>query len=320
MGRLSGLSCLQSLTTLSEVSRAQLARYLQVLQSRNYAPGTLEAVVIIVKRLLRYLPSTRSTALQQDFAQATPADMDTWLAAMRTAELAPATISLSLTTLKGFFEFLRETGELQVQPVCKHRHTVLTPTHLPKPMTEEDVVAFFKVIDAARDRLLFLLLLRCGLRSSEACALRWQDIDLAAGTALIWNGKGQVDRTTYLSPDVEQALRLWQQVQPPGSVYLFPGQKPRRGPLTRHSVNLLMDKYLRAAEIATPYSPHCLRHTFATQLLNAGVRLEVLKELMGHRALHMTLRYTQLYESTKRQQYDDAMQQIEQRQAVGRRA
>lgn len=195
----------------------------------------------------------------------------------------------------------------------------MTPTHLPKPMAEADVVAFFKVIDATRDRLIFLLMLRCGLRVSEVCALTWKEIDLTAGTALILNGKGKVDRVAYLSPDAEQVLRLWQQTQKPSSIYLFPGQKPRQGPLVRHSVNGIMREYLRQAGVEKDYSPHCLRHTFATQLLNAGVRLEVLKELMGHRSLHMTLRYTELYEATKRQQYDDAMEQIEQRQAVGGR-
>lgn len=70
------------------------------------------------------------------------------------------------------------------------------------------------------------------------------------------------------------------------------------------------------AGVAKSYSPHCLRHTFATQLLNAGVTLEVLKELMGHRSIQNTLKYTQLYEATKRRQYDEAMVRVERRQAV----
>jgi integrase/recombinase XerD len=76
-----------------------------------------------------------------------------------------------------------------------------------------------------------------------------------------------------------------------------------------------MKKYLQQAALPRQYSPHCLRHTFATQLLNAGVSLEVLKELMGHRSIHITLRYTQLYDATKRHQYDQAMERIERRQA-----
>jgi len=78
----------------------------------------------------------------------------------------------------------------------------------------------------------------------------------------------------------------------------------------------MMSKYLQSAGITRQYSPHCLRHTFATQLLNAGVTLEVLKELMGHRSIQNTLKYTQLYEVTKRQQYDNAMTRVERRQAV----
>jgi integrase/recombinase XerD len=76
-----------------------------------------------------------------------------------------------------------------------------------------------------------------------------------------------------------------------------------------------MARYLHAAGITRPCSPHSLRHTFATQLLNAGAPLEVVKELMGHRSISMTLRYTQLYETTTRQQYDQAMERIEKRQA-----
>jgi len=82
-------------------------------------------------------------------------------------------------------------------------------------------------------------------------------------------------------------------------------------------INRLMDQYLAAAGLATHYSPHCLRHTFATHLLNAGVPLEILKELLGHHSLQQTLRYAQLYETTKRQQYDLAMATITQRPALG---
>jgi site-specific recombinase XerD len=82
-------------------------------------------------------------------------------------------------------------------------------------------------------------------------------------------------------------------------------------------INRLMDQYLAAAGLTPHYSPHCLRHTFATHLLNAGVPLEVLKELLGHHSLHQTLRYAQLYDTTKRQQYDRAMAAITQRHALG---
>lgn len=76
-----------------------------------------------------------------------------------------------------------------------------------------------------------------------------------------------------------------------------------------------MMRYLEKAEVGRHYSPHNLRHTFATQLLNAGCQLEVLKELMGHKSLAMTLCYTELYDTTKRRQYDRAMERIQSKQA-----
>ena len=77
-----------------------------------------------------------------------------------------------------------------------------------------------------------------------------------------------------------------------------------------------MNQYLADAGLTRHYSPHCLRHTFATHLLNAGVPLEVLKELMGHHSMQLTLRYAQLYDTTKKYQYEQAMAQITQRQAL----
>src|SRR5262249_48049303 len=115
------------------------------------------------------------------------------------------------------------------------------------------------------------------------------------------------------APDLEKALQLWQARSRKLSPYLLPSRR-RSTSLGRGVVHWQMKKYLRLAGVQANYSPHCLRHTFATQLLNAGVSLEVLKELMGHRSIQMTLRYTKLYETTKRQQYYQAMQRIEERQ------
>jgi len=127
--------------------------------------------------------------------------------------------------------------------------------------------------------------------------------------------------TRYLAPDVAKALRQWQRLQTAAAPYVFPSRMTRKGglPLTARQIQHRMTHYLRLAGIAKAYSPHSLRHTFATQLLNAGASLEVVKELMGHRSLQMTLRYTQLYDRTKRAQYDQAMAQVAQRQGLERR-
>jgi len=172
-----------------------------------------------------------------------------------------------------------------------------------------------------RDRTMFLLMLRCGLRVSEVSGLAWLALDFTQGTVRIDHSKGQVDRVVYLAPDVAKALRQWQRLQTAAAPYVFPSRMTRKGglPLTARQIQHRMTHYLRLAGIAKAYSPHSLRHTFATQLLNAGASLEVVKELMGHRSLDITLRYTQLYDRTKRAQYDQAMVQVEQRQGLQRR-
>lgn len=304
---------IQRLTFLEETSKKQFIAYLSLLQARHYAPATLDTILVAVRSLVLSLPDHRKTAIADNLTQTTSSDIDGFIATASSHGLAAVTINGYLSALKELFDFLREDGQMHIQPVIRRRHRLPTPTTLPKPIAEADLMAFFKVIDSVRDRLLFLLMLRCGLRVSEACSLTWNDIDLAASSLRINNGKGQVDRVVYIAPDVEKALQLWQARGTP-SPYLFPSRRRRSAPLGRGVVHWQMKKYLRLAGIHPNDSAHCLRHTFATQLLNAGVSLEVLKELMGHRSIQMTLRYTKLYEATKRQQYDQAMARIETRQ------
>jgi site-specific recombinase XerD len=188
-------------------------------------------------------------------------------------------------------------------------------------MAEEDVVAFFRVIDAVRDRTMFFLMLRCGLRVSEVSRLSWSALDFAQGTVRIDRSKGQVDRVVSLAPEVAKALRQWQRLQGAAPCSVFPSRVTRKGglPLSARQIQHCMTRSLRLAGIPKPSSPHALRQTFATQLLNAGASLEVVKELMGHRSLDVTLRYTQLYDRTKRAQYDLAMSQVAKRQGLQER-
>jgi integrase/recombinase XerD len=265
-------------------------------------------------RFLRLLSPRRRTTLARRLTRATSADFDHFITAARAAKLSPATINLTLSLLSEFFEFLREAGDCRHQPILRRRHRLLAPLPLPKPMAEAEVMAFFKAIDALRDRAIFLLMLRCGLRVSEVSNLKWESVDFEGGTLRIDNSKGQVDRIVYLSPDLEATLGQWAAGHREGP-FLFPTPRDTQRPLSTHHIYHLMVGYLSAAGISHHYSPHCLRHTFATQMLNAGIRLEVLKELMGHRSLDMTLRYTELYDATKRRQYDEAMARIGRRQA-----
>src|SRR6266849_7206098 len=146
-------------------------------------------------------------ALSDDLTQTTATDVDVWIEAAFRHKLAPSTVATRLRVLQGFFAFLRDQGSIAQSPIRLPRHHILVPQDLPRPMAEDEVVAFFRVIDALRDRTMFLLMLRCGLLVSEVSGLPWSAIDFTQGTLRIDNSKGHVDRVVYLSSDVAKALR-----------------------------------------------------------------------------------------------------------------
>jgi site-specific recombinase XerD len=316
MDRLHTLPQLRRLHVLGQHNQELVTAYLKHLQVRQYAPATLQTTIDALNSFCRRVPLPRQPRLSQTLASTTADDIEAWLQAAHDAGLAPSTLQTILKCLYRFFAFLQDHGRIPQQPIQWRRHQVVVPQTLPKPLPEDDLLRFFRVIDRLRDRTMFLLMLRCGLRVGEVSTFTWPAINVGAGSIRIDHGKGQVDRVVYYSADVEDALRHWRRWHPPEVTYLFPSAlKPGR-PLGVRAIQQLMARHLKAAGVTQPYSPHSLRHTFATQLLNAGAPLEVVKELMGHRSISMTLRYTQLYEATKRQQYDQAMAQIETRQAI----
>src|SRR3989449_1219759 len=230
-----------ALACFSAPNQHRILQYLAHLAARQYTGLTLNAVVRVLPALLRQLPGKRQVILTEDLTQTTAQDISAFITAAQASGLAPSTMNTKVSLLAGVFAYLREEGQMTQQPVLRRRHRLLPPTVLPKPIPDTDLVAFFHVIDAVRDRLIFLFMLRCGLRVSEVCALTWDAIDLGAGTVRINRGKGQVDRVVYLSPDVEQTLEVWR-AHHPSSLYLFPSPKRHRTHLFRSQINGLMNR------------------------------------------------------------------------------
>jgi len=318
--RLQEFPQLSRLAFFSAQNRGLVADDLAHLRARHSASAMQEATIRAFRSFAVLMPAARQITLYQDLAQTTPMDIDAWIEASFHHQLAPGTVATRLRVVQGFFAFLRDQGYVSQSPIRLPRHDILVPQDLPRPMAEDEVSAFFRVIDALRDRTMLLLMLRCGLRVGEVSRLPWSAIDLAQGIIRIENSKGHVDRVVYLSSDVANALRQWHRLQAAEARDVFPSRLTRKGgtPLSARQIRNRMTRYLTLAGITKAYSPHSLRHTFATQLLNAGASLEVVKELMGHRSLDVTLRYTQLYDRTKRTQYDQAMAQVEQQQGLQR--
>jgi site-specific recombinase XerD len=153
------------------------------------------------------------------------------------------------------------------------------------------------------------VLTHTGLRAGECLDLQVQDLDLAAGRLLVRNGKGLKDRVVYLSPLASQALR----------VYVGDGPRPANSPLLRRAEGRpITYKWLRdqveqlgAAAGVAHVSPHRLRHTLATQLLNAGMDITRIQKLLGHAFLNTTQIYARVLDTTLEADYRQAMQHIE---------
>lgn len=163
--------------------------------------------------------------------------------------------------------------------------------------------------DARMDRAAFYLLWQAGMRSGEVEELRLEDLDLSARKLTVRQGKGQKDRTVYLTDTTVKAVQAYLAVRgqgPDGYVFVF-----RHQPL---KVGLLAGRMKMAgARVGVKAHPHRLRHTCATQLLNAGCRVTSLQKFLGHKELNSTMIYARVHERTVAEDYYAAMAHVEQK-------
>jgi len=149
------------------------------------------------------------------------------------------------------------------------------------------------------------------MRIGEALSLTMNDIDLKQRTVKIYHGeKNDIGRVVYLSNDAAFCLRRWFRYRDLEKRLVFYGKG--EAPICYSTARSLFKKYLEEADLAhRTYTVHCLRHTFASELLNAGMRLEVLQQLLGHQDIEMTRRYARLTDRTREEEYFRAMATIE---------
>jgi site-specific recombinase XerD len=183
---------------------------------------------------------------------------------------------------------------------------------LPRPIEPEDVKQILKKIRGKpRDRAMILVLLRTGMRICELLSTKIQDINLRERKILIFeSAKNRIGRVVYLSEDARVVLKKWMKIRNQQSDYLFYGQRGHQ--LSYEAARSVFNKYSTKAGLSDKgYTLHCLRHTFASELLSAGMPLESLQYLLGHSSIVVTRRYARLTNIALEKDYFDAMQKIE---------
>jgi site-specific recombinase XerD len=216
-------------------------------------------------------------------------DVDRFVAQQAALGLQPSTVNRRLAAITAFYSFLADEDPDLVCPVLSHRHDLKERQRLPRPVQEEDLGRFFVAIDNNRDLAMFLLMLRCGLRISEVAHLQLADLYLnEPNPRLVAHGKGSKDRSVYLSPQAERALRTWLAERPPTPSdfvflsYLGDG-------MSTTAIHKRLMRYRQQAGVQL--TAHRLRHSFANDLLSADVPNTSIQKLLGHRWLETTQIY-----------------------------
>jgi integrase/recombinase XerD len=175
--------------------------------------------------------------------------------------------------------------------IVKHLPHPKRPITLPKVLTIQEVLALFTAIKSPKYKAILAIAYGAGLRVSEVCALKPTDIDSQRMLIHVRRGKGNRDRYVLLGETMLTLLREYYQTAHRKGDYLFPGQK-FPNPLTTSSIRQVLKKVAAQAGLSKKITPHTLRHSFATHLLETGYDLRVVQTLLGHTSIQTTQRYT----------------------------
>jgi site-specific recombinase XerD len=236
-------------------------------------------------------------------------EVDAFVAVQVSRGYKPATINRRLAAILSFYTYLADEDPDLVCPVIPRRHYLRAPERLPRPVQVESLQKFFAVITDPRDRAMFTLMLRCGLRIGEVANLKLADLFLdETSPRILVHGKGSRERSVYLSPQAERAIRAYLKARPTVPCdFVFLSYQLRGLSTTGIHMRLVHYRVLAAVKLTA----HRLRHSFANDLLSSGAPVTTIQKLLGHRWLETTQIYVQANDQQVRADYFTACQKLE---------
>jgi site-specific recombinase XerD len=286
------------------MENTELIRYRRALKRKNYSAHTLKNYMNILDHFARWAP----VPLREVTGKEVGLYVDHLLRKRRT----PKTITCHLQTIRLFFEYLIiEEGIPMANPVT--RISIRLPKPLPRHLKDDQVTRLLAVITDVRDRAMFMLMLRCGLRVQEVADLTVDAVDYQRKQIFVSKGKGSKDRIVYVSEDARSALLAYLSKRSTKGKSLFLVQKGtmRGQPISVRGIQKRMEYYARKSKLNV--SCHRLRHTMATQLLNADADLATIQDLLGHGQITTTQRYCWVANLKVQRDYYKAMEVVLQR-------
>ncbi|MCK5450941.1 MAG: tyrosine recombinase XerC [Candidatus Omnitrophica bacterium] len=264
---------------------------------KNYSEHTLRSYSSDLVEFYKFLK-------KEDPKKITHLDLRKFLAELRKKGSAKRTIVRKLSVIRSFFKFLSREKYVDTDP----SQSIFTPKldkHLPEFLDTEKTMKLITapLVDnvlGLRDRAILEVLYSTGMRVSELVGLNFEDIDLISGVVKV-RGKGKRERISILGSESQRVLRSYIEDRKliRGAIFL----NKRGNRITDRSIRRIIDKYVEQCGIENKISPHSIRHSFATHLINNGADLRSVQELLGHKNLSTTQIYTHLGSKRLREMY-----------------
>ena len=261
-------------------------RMIEDMTARKLCAGTQRGHILSCKRFAAFLKRSPDTATCED---------------IRRFQLHLAETDVSICNRNRIMTGLRFLFRVTLRrlDLAEEVYHIREPQKLPLVMSIDEMKRLLAVASSLKTRVLLSLGYGCGLRASEIVRLKVKHIDRAQNIIRIEQSKGRKDRNVMLSPEMLDLLRQWWKVRssrhdagiPPQERWLFPSRKSPGRPMTTRQLNRLFHEAAEAAGIKKGVSPHTLRHSFATHLLDQDTNLRKIQLLLGHEKLETTARY-----------------------------
>lgn len=268
--------------------------YLQL--EKNYSPHTINAYVNDIRFFQEFILETfdQDNLLEVNYPQ-----IRNWIVSLSDKEISNKSINRKISSLKAFYKFLLKTKQIQINPLSKHK-SLKSPTKLQIPFSEKELDNVLNLIkypdgfDGVRDKLVIDLFYATGIRRIELINLKMQNVDLSNNTLKVL-GKRNKERILPILPIISQNFKIYLAERANLELikdrdYFFLTLKGVK--LNESFVYRLINNYFSNVSEKVKKSPHILRHTFATHLLNNGADINSVKELLGHSSLASTQVYT----------------------------
>ena len=276
---------------------------------RNFSENSIKAYSLDLKNFLHFSFQESEDILKSDLSNISSHTIRLWILSLRNRSVKASSLSRKMSSLKNFFNWLESTHNIFNSAISR-LESPKKDKKLPRPLSVNDIKRLFSAFEnkkedqwiVSRNQAIFLLLYTCGLRISEALDLKANALPL--NTSILVKGKGKKERMVPILNITNQAIEKYKDQCPypnSNSNYVFLGIRGKR--MSARSFQKALERARNSIGLPSSSTPHSLRHSYATHLLNSGTDLRSIQKLLGHSALSSTQIYTQIEQKKLLQVY-----------------